>query len=535
MNSRALFLSIPRWQIITSGVDLNQVAVVVDKNLVIDATPRAIQCGIQLGIQRREAQRLCPSVEITEHDEESSVASFNALVVVLESITPRIEITVSGQCSFPTRGPSRYFGGDELLAGLVGERIAEALSATFGVDKNVATSQFRIGVADSYFAALIAASSNVESNIHIVETGGNADFLAPFSLHLLRLDSALAKSVELISVLQRLGIETLGDLVALPSEELLARFGKPGVLAQQLAQGVDFEKSSIETVSGVLMEEHEIDPPANRIDTVLFSAKSLADQICQDLYCTGTACRQILIEVESEHGELSSRFWRHEYRFTSADITDRVRWQLEGWYRSSAPPTGPLSLVRLVAEEVIRDDGYQLEFWGKQTSNDEQAIRSFTRVQEILGIDSVTVAQHGKGRRSGDIEQRVPLSSAGFIPDRQIALPEYTNAPWPGRLPAPLPVLVLGHAELLQVIDLEGCEVRVNGRGLLSGEPARLRSDSLGSHLIKAWSGPWLVDERWWDPIGKDRRARFQFLLENGAGYLCVLRGGSWWLEASYD
>ena len=154
---------------------------------------------------------------------------------------------------------------------------------------------------------------------------------------------------DLVGVFQRLGLETLGDVAALPKEDLYARFGTSGSLAHRLSRGMDGRTPILQTTSSVVSEESEIHPPADHLETVVFSAKSLAHGMCQQLFSEGLVCAGILIEVESDHGEVSSRLWRHEHQFTPADITDRVRWQLEGWFRSEAAPTGPLTLVRLVA------------------------------------------------------------------------------------------------------------------------------------------------------------------------------------------
>ncbi len=53
-----------------------------------------------------------------------------------------------GRCSFPTRGPSRYFGGDTQLA----ERLHAVIVAALDDDADV-----RIGVADGEFTAGLAA------------------------------------------------------------------------------------------------------------------------------------------------------------------------------------------------------------------------------------------------------------------------------------------------------------------------------------------------------------------------------------------
>jgi protein ImuB len=52
---------------------------------------------------------------------------------------------------------------------------------------------------------------------------------------------------------------------------------------------------------------------------------------------------------------------------------------------------------------------------------------------------------------------------------------------------------------------------------------------------ISAWAGPWLVDERWWDPATHRRLVRLQATTDQGAAYLLRLAGGRWWVEAIYD
>ena len=535
-NTRTLVLIIPHWRVIAAGAAHDHLAAVVNKDRVVDVTPDGAEFGITPGTPRREAQKLCADLKIIDDDEERNVRKFNSVVASLESVTPRIEITTGGWCSFPTRGPSRYFGGDQALARVVAERTLKALSATLKTTEVPSVFQPRIGVADSRFAAVLAATSERFSRVQVVVPEGSAAFLAPFPVDVLASKySPLPEAEELVDVFRRLGLKTLEDIGSLPSEELLARFGSPGLLAQQLAQGIDGRASLLRSISDVVSEESEINPPADHVETAVFVAKALADRIHQHLAIEGSVCVRILIEVESEHGDVSSRLWRHEHRFTPAGITDRVRWQLEGWYRSENPPTGLLSLVRLTVDETAPDSGQQLGFWGEKIVNDELAMRSFVRIQGLLGPDSVTVVQRGGGRRLVDIERRVPLVATRLDPDQVMTLPESATAPWPGRLPAPLPLAVLPQAQQLEVTDGNGRRVGVNGRGQVEADPVRIQSDSLGSHLIIGWGGPWLLDEKWWDPAMRSRQARFQFLLADGTSHLCVIENGEWWLEASYE
>ena len=66
--------------------------------------------------------------------------------------------------------------------------------------------------------------------------GARAAYLAPLPVSLLRARPALAQLPE---ALERLGIQTLGELAALPPAAVADRFGALGLLAHELARGGD--------------------------------------------------------------------------------------------------------------------------------------------------------------------------------------------------------------------------------------------------------------------------------------------------------
>ena len=85
----------------------------------------------------------------------------------------------------------------------------------------------------------------------------------------------------------------------------------------------------------------------------------------------------------------------------------------------------------------------------------------------------------------------------------------------------------------LDVLDLSGAAVRVNGRGELSSPPMTIVGPH-GVDRVTGWAGPWPADERWWDPDARRRRARFQLSTSRDA-YLVALADGRWQLDAVYD
>ncbi|MGK2883034.1 MAG: DNA polymerase Y family protein, partial [Mycobacterium sp.] len=142
---------------------------------------------------------------------------------------------------------------------------------------------------------------------------------------------------------------------------------------------------------------------------------------------------------------------------------------------------------------------------------------------------------------------QVPVLSGGRGPAERITLtplgdelvPRADPAqPWPGRLPEPSPTVLLD--EPVELLDAQDNPVRITSRGLFSADPAQLS----GRGRLRWWAGPWLVDERWWDPQSgpAGRTARAQVLLEkdsaageSGQALLLCYRLKRWYVEGVYE
>jgi len=518
------------WPLVAAGVAMAVPAVVLHANRVVATTPAARAEGIRTGLRRREAQARCPHLDLLEHDPARDARAFEAVAGAVEAVTPRVELTRPGVCSFPTRGPSRYFGGDEALAERVTALVADAVAG-----------ESRVGVADGPFAAVLAARRGPawaerpehRGGICVVPPGATPAFLAPFPVGVLE-DSSV-DGAALTDVLVRLGITTLADLAALPRADLLARFGRPGERAHQLASGEDARLPDTRPPPPDLVAVIELDPPAERVDAAAFAAKRLADDLHERLAGRGLSCAQVLVTAETEHGEVHQRCWRHEGALTAAAMAERVRWQLEGWLGSSAAsrPTAGIALLRLEPTEVGAARGRQLGFWGGETASAERAARALARVDGLLGAGAATVPE----RRGG----RSPAEAVALVPADAVDLTERSltragvDAPWPGRLPTPSPARVLPVPVRVEVVDRHDRPVGVSGRGLATAAPARVRIAGGPAQAVAGWAGPWPVDERWWDTATHRRRARFQVLTEAGVALLLAVEEGQWWLEATYD
>ena len=230
---------------------------------------------------------------------------------------------------------------------------------------------------------------------------------------------------------------------------------------------------------------------------------------------------------------------------TTTELTDRVRWQLEGWLsgRSGRPPSSGLTHLSLTALELSPATATQAGLWqapGQQA--DALARRAAERVESLIGAGGVQVPKIIPGRD--------PRSRVRLVPWGEERVDEPTgngSAPWSGALPEPSPSIVLTRPVPVHLTDVRGRELGVDIHGQLDGVPGFLAigdgvhdadgvvdGGAVRGESVLLWAGPWPVDEGWWAPQGPSRRAYLQVVTDIGPPRLLV-RSGRWWLDAVYS
>ncbi len=555
---RQLAVWCPNWPVVAmaaagaggaggaGGIGPGIAAAVLRDHRVIAVSRAAAAEGVLPGVRRREAQARCPFIVLVDEDQARDARHFEPVVRQLREIVPLVEVTEPGTVVFSTRGPSRWCGGDLALVHRVHGLVRAALGDLAGLVEGIG-----VGIADGRFAASVAARRSVRSGAPVLVEPGRASTAASLAgLGVRSLHSVAGVSFELVDLLERLGVTTLGVLRGLPAPDVLARFGIEGEFAHRLAGGGDDRPPFAVSPPPELTVTQTFDDPVSLLGPLVFSAKQLAEDLHGRLAERGETCTRLLVEAESEHGERSERRWHRGTGLSAPAMVERVRWQLDGWVGQPGGITGGVVLLRLVPEEARADHGRQLGFWGEATQADEFAARAIARVTGLLGPDAVTVPEWKGGRHPGDRYHWVPATGADVADAaaRQAALTP-PDHPWPGTLAAPSPAWVAVEPVPIDILDGAGRRVGVDGRGAVSAAPATIwtgpdpsGSGSGGGHGgerppvdIVGWAGPWPTDERWWDPARRRRRARFQVLTASGDALLVSLEGGSWWLEGRYD
>ena len=492
------------------------------------ATARA--SGVRRGLRRREAQGRCPELAVLVDDPGRDAALFEPVVTAVESLAPGVEVVRPGLVALAARGPTRYFGSEQAVA----ERIVDVVAAEAGVE-------CQVGVADGLFAATLAAHRGL-----LVPPGDSAVFLAPLSITELHQPTDRrcfpTERADLVDLLHRLGLRTLGAFAALPVEAVASRFGPEGVRAHRLARGLAERPLARRSPLMQLAVTQRLDPPVDRVDAAAFAVREPAERLHAALAARGLACTRLAVSAVTERGEEFTRLWRCAEPLSAAGIADRVRWQLDGWLSSRSLSAGVTEL-HLVPDEVVGGAALQRGLWGESGEADERAARALVRVQGLLGADAVVTGVLGGGRSPADRVRLVPWGDE-LTPARA------PQPPWPGRLPTPAPSWTPPDPLPADVLDDTGRVVAVSERQVLSAAPHQVAVEGRPPRQVLAWAGPWPVAERWWEPGGGRTCVRLQAVLDAEPGrraeperradpgplaVLLACQSGRWQVEGIYD
>lgn len=543
---RTAVLWVPDWPVVAAlavaGLDAHVPAAVLGARsrggstaghsvVAVSAVARAQ--GVRRGMRRRQAQERCPELALLEVDDVRDAREFEPVAVAAETVVAGLEVARPGLLLLPVDGAARYHGSERALA----RELVTAVAERTGYE-------CQVGVADGLLTAVLAAREDA-----VVPADEARAFLADRPVgelvHVVTDPAGIVAVREAASLWWRLGLRTLGDLVALPASHVRARFGDLGLWAHRLAAGEDVRPPARRRIEPELTVAEELDPPALRVDVATFAARRLAERLHALLAARGLSCGRLRITARTTDEELE-RVWRTDAGaaggMSAARITDRVRWQLEGWLTASAagrgrpgassgstvPAVAPILHLALAAEEVAPAGALQPRLWGPDAGEDDRARRALGRVQGLLGGDSVlTVALQG-GRAAHDRVHLVPFGEDA-APARDPGLP------WPGSLPSPAPATLLAAPVPARVLDAGGRDVVVDVRLAMSGPPATVTARELVAATVAGWGGPWPLVERWWSADDRARRVYLQVLLDDGRGLLLAQAGGDWHVEAVYD
>ncbi len=517
---------------------------------VIAASRAAWRFGLRPGTTLAQARSRLPDVIARAHDVVAERSASEALLEAATTLSPRVEAGTNDRVFADISGMEKLFPGDggESEIGRTAMLAAEVLSLVV-----------QVGIADTKLAARIAAA-NPDSPT-IVPAGGEAAFLAPLPLSRLDLTQRLRET------LGKWGVQTAGQLAALPADRVTARLGPAGEAAHRAARGEDPEPLLPHHPPATLTEGLELEWPVVTLDPLLATLRPCLERTHLRLAHQDLACTLLELELVLEPEGVDRRLIRLPAPARDVEaLLALIRLEIE-----ARPPEGPVAAFRCIVHPDRPRTG-QLTLFGPPEIHPDRLAVTLARLAARLGPDRVGS----------------PRVVDGHLPERTISVP-FTPPPPPKSRTAPrrgrglLAVRALRPPVALEVIveeeeskgqrdsstvgagprarppqvhDVErvrqpdhlhffASQLPSVPASQLPGVPASQRPISVASEtgakphiqgLVRVAAGPWSLEEGWWkdEPIARE----YWDVELSGGGLYRIYRdstSGDWFGDGVYD
>ncbi len=317
--------------------------------------------------------------------------------------------------------------------------------------------------------------------------------------------------------LRRLGLETVGDLVALPAAGLAARFGPETRRLVELARGLRFDPlQPVLPPEPVRAEQVFEEAPETDAWRLLFVVKRLLHPLLERLADRGEAVARLHLDLVLDDRDGTAR--RESLRPAAPTLDPMLLLELVRLRLETVDLTAGAARAALELEPADAPPGV-LELFRRQPRRDPAAaLRAVARLRAELGDAAVQRAELVPGH--------LPEAAWRWQPVTSLATPQPLRRAG-GTTPLVRRALVRPRPLLNGPPDL----VRTGGEQLLRAAAgpggASFARDGVRSH------GPHLVSTGWW---GKEERRVYHFVEGGDGTVLWVFHaGGIWYLQGRVE
>lgn len=214
------------------------------RGVIASASYEARAFGVSSAQPTSIARRKCPELVVVPSDHiayrEASIEVFE----IFRSFTPLVEGLSLDEAFLDVSGLKRHYESSWHVASAIKGEIAGNLGLPASV-----------GVAAVKFIAKLASGRAKPDGIHLVESSSQLEFL-----HVLPVTAMWGVGPSTQAALERFGVETIGDLAAVPHESLVASLGPSlGRHLRDLSNGVDPRRVEADSESKSISVEETYD------------------------------------------------------------------------------------------------------------------------------------------------------------------------------------------------------------------------------------------------------------------------------------
>ena len=424
-----------------------------------------------------------------------------ALQAVARDFSPRIEACSDREVLLDLDGLERLIGDPPTVAAELRRTAA---------DRGL---RVRVAVAGTRTAARLLVHGY--PGVTVVDPGDERRAVAPLPIALMAVvardpntNVPTPSNFPYLAIFRRWGLRTLGDLGALPDDEVAARLGQDGVVWQRLARGED-PRPLVPTSPEERFEEAlDLEWPIEDLEPLSFVLGRLMEPLSVHLARRDRGAAVLHVRLHLITRQVHARSLQ-----LPAPIRDaRTLRTLALLDLESNPPSAAIDRV-VVAVDPTPGRVVQFSLLTRPLPSPEQVSTLTARLNALMGEGRCGSPVDVDSWRPGAFGMR-PFSPRE--PDH-LTLPE-----------APLPVTALRRFRMPVAV-----RVRIE-----DGKPTRLTTDrrGLAGGRVAACAGPWRTSGAWWDSDVWNRDEWDVTLAEGGTYRLFHDReSGSWFLDGVID
>jgi protein ImuB len=506
------------------------------KSVIIQLTSAARSYGVCEGLTSSQAMARCAELIIKARSLAQEESATEVLLQTAYAFSPNIEFTAPGVCTMELKGLPFQSRSD--AAGQWGEKIVEVL-AQFYIET-------QIGFAATPELALLAARAAkpilaLKNGAHGVtrpttpeeahEQRAVASSLESFPV------SSLEPALEILEILRRWGIRTVGELLALGKDATAERLGpvvvelfnrispdsprplKLVVPPEEFAEQMDFE--------------HEIETT----EPLLFALRRFVEQLSRRLELIYLVVAEFHLRLGLSSGAKYERLFKIPSPTGNIDILFRMlQTHLE-----TVQTDSPITSLRLVAKPA-KPEAQQFGLFESTLRDPNQFAETLARLTALVGSENIGTPELVTSHKPDSFRMGVPEFGSQTERDIYTALThavqraqrssETTSIRSPKRPEDRAPKQPIFH-------ERTGLQLRRFRPALAShiefreGAPSLLRSPVFIGPIVET-RGPFFSSGNWWD-AGRWAREEWDVETSDGSLFRIFCSNDGCFVEGVYD
>lgn len=333
---------------------------------VIATSPAAAGEGIASGMTITAARALLPELHAEVLDEASESADRITLVEQFRAFSHRVGAWNAETLILEVSGSAHLYGGEEGLLDAIAERCARLGHLA------------RVVIADDPVAAIAIARCAV-STLVCVPSGQGASALSELPMW------ALDPPVSLLTALQTLGVDRVGDYARLDAASVAGRYGQEGATLHRIARGHGVSHRGWEQLdTSEIAESLALGGPTSTLQPIVFALPGLLARMCEAAAARDQVVARLALRLVLECGP--ARLLRVRIGHPSRDA--QVLMRLLEARMERLRVDSPVIEIGVIFEETSSDPGWQTGLMDRTTAA-EDLPELLARLEDALGEKAV--------------------------------------------------------------------------------------------------------------------------------------------------